>query len=71
MCWIMAFSVALRFRRRGVGRALLKEIERWCMGNGISDIKVNSGEHRAGAHAFYEACGYICGGRRFKKSLQL
>ena len=70
ICWIMVFSVASRFRRRGVGRALLGEIEHWCRENGISDIKVNSGEHRADAHAFYEACGYLCSGRRFKKSLQ-
>src|ERR1700677_3617834 len=62
MCWIMAFSVASRFRRRGVGRALLGEIERWCRARGVSDIKVNSGEHRADAHAFYEACGYECSG---------
>lgn len=70
MCWIMALAVAARYRNKGVGRALLQEIEQWCRENRITDIKVNSGEHRADAHAFYEACGYEYTGRRFKKSLQ-
>ena len=65
--WIMALSVAKRFWRRGVGRALLARVEQWCAENGISDIRVHSGEHRTDAHAFYEACGFEHTGRRFKK----
>jgi GNAT superfamily N-acetyltransferase len=65
--WIMALSVAKRFWRRGVGRALLARVEQWCAENGITDIRVHSGEHRTDAHAFYEACGFEHTGRRFKK----
>jgi GNAT superfamily N-acetyltransferase len=67
--WVMALSVAERFRRRGVGRALLLRAERWCADVGLRDIRVHSGEQRADAHAFYEACGFEHTGRRFKKSL--
>ena len=65
--WIMALSVAKPFWRRGVGRALLARVEQWCAENGISDIRVHSGEHRTCAHAFYKACGFEQTGRRFKK----
>jgi GNAT superfamily N-acetyltransferase len=69
VCWIMALSVADRFRRRGVGRALLRQVEAWCAATGLSDLRVHSGEQRADAHALYEACGFEHTGRRFKKSL--
>ncbi len=67
--WIMALSVAERFRRRGIGRALLSRVEQWCADAGLRDIRVHSGEQRRDAHAFYEACGFEHTGRRFKKSL--
>ena len=69
VCWIMALSVAYRFRRRGVGRALLQRVESWCVDDGYSDIRVHSGEQRRDAHTFYEACGFKHTGRRFKRSL--
>lgn len=69
VCWVMALSVAERFRRRGVGRALLLRVERWCAEAGLRDIRVHSGEQRTDAHAFYEACGFEHTGRRFRKSL--
>jgi len=68
-CWIMALSVATGFRRRGIGRMLLAEVERWCRAQGIPDIRLHSGEDRGEAHAFYQACGFQLAGVRFKKRI--
>lgn len=70
-CWIMALSVASRFRRRGVGRALLQAVECWCADRGIPDIRLHSGNARGEAHQFYEACGFKRAGFRFTKSLPI
>ena len=51
--WIMALSVASRFRRRGVGRALLQAVEQWCVARHIPDIRLHSGDAREDAHTFY------------------
>ena len=56
-------------RRRGVGRMLVSELERWASTHGCSRISVTSAEHRADAHAFYPHCGFPYTGRRFTKSL--
>ena len=71
ICWIMALSVATRFRRRGVGRLLLSEVEKWCREQGISDMRLSSGIHRGDAHAFYQACGFHQVGIRFKKIVSI
>jgi len=68
-CWIMALSVATRFRRRGIGRMLLAEVERWCRDHGIPDIRLHSAELRGEAYAFYNACGFHMAGVRFKKTI--
>ncbi len=70
-CWIMALSVAARFRRHGIGRALLGAVERWCVERGLPDIRLHSGNARGDAHLFYEACGFDRAGLRFKKSLPI
>jgi ribosomal protein S18 acetylase RimI-like enzyme len=36
---------------------------------GARVVVVNSGNHRAGAHAFYESLGYRATARRYKKAL--
>jgi hypothetical protein len=35
---------------------------------GVRVVVVTSGNHRAGAHAFYGKRGYTCTGRRYKKA---
>ena len=42
-------------RRRGTGRALLAEVEKRCVGQGISYVEVQATEE---AEAFYRACGF-------------
>ncbi len=69
VCWIMALCVAERFRRRGVGRALLQRVDQWCRDENHHSIRVHSGDKRRDAHRFFEACGYERTGRRFVKSI--
>lgn len=45
-------------RRRGVGRALLREAERWAQGHGYGELRVRSNTIRTEAHRFYSESGY-------------
>jgi ribosomal protein S18 acetylase RimI-like enzyme len=68
---IMALAVAPTYRRRGVGRMLMRAAESALVDAGARVLVVTSGNHRADAHAFYESCGYSFTGRRYKKSLAM
>src|SRR5205823_7860769 len=70
VCWVMALSVSERFRRRGIGRALLSRVEQWCADAGLWDIRVHSVDKRRDDHTFHVACGLEHSGRRFKNSLR-
>lgn len=45
-------------RRRGAGRALLLEAERWARGRGYSTMRIRSNMKRTEAKPFYERMGY-------------
>ena len=45
-------------RGRGVGAALLAEVERLCLARDCSKIMLLSASERAGAHRFFERSGY-------------
>ena len=55
---ILGLAVSSEFRRRGIGRMLLKRAERWANEEGIHKIRLNSGASRKEAHSFYRAMGY-------------
>ena len=55
---IPGLAVSSEFRRRGIGRMLLKRAERWANEVGIHKIRLNSGASRKEAHLFYRAMGY-------------
>ena len=68
---IMALAVAADHRRRGVGRMLIRAAESDLVERGARVLVLTSGNHRADAHAFYESCGYMFTGRRYRKSSSL
>src|SRR5687768_16619070 len=66
---IMALAVAASHHRRGVGQMLMRAAESKLAERGARELVVTSGNHRSGAHAFYESCGYTFTGRRYRKPL--
>jgi len=55
---ILGLAVLNDYRRRGVGKALLKHAEGWARELGIKKVRLNSGAARKEAHNFYRAMGY-------------
>ena len=66
---IMILAVATKHQRRGVGSMLMQAAESRLIKRGAGVLVVASGNHRGGAHAFYESLGYTFTGRRYKKSV--
>lgn len=66
---IVALSVHEGQRGRGLGRALVRQAERWVAGHGGRRVIVNTHVRRADAHAFYRALGYEETGLRFVREL--
>ena len=57
---ILALAVLPQMQGKGIGKALLKGLEQETEKRGYKFIRLNSAEHRIGAHAFYEQVGYTC-----------
>ena len=55
---IMGIAVSGEYKRKGIGKALLQQVENWARETGASGIRLVSGAMRTGAHAFYQHCGY-------------
>src|SRR5690606_30886747 len=66
---ITALVVAAEQSRRGIGWALLREVELLSRRHGIHRIEVTSKARRVEAHAYYRSCGYNDDSRRFVKML--
>jgi GNAT superfamily N-acetyltransferase len=64
---ITSFVVDGSARRQGIGRLLLAAVDDCFLTAGCMRAEVTSGDHRVGAHAFYEAHGYVRDERRFLK----
>ena len=64
---ITALAVRTDAQGRGAGRALVAAAEAFAWANDCRRIEVTSGDHRVGAHAFYQALGYALDERRFLK----
>ena len=55
---IMGIAVSSKYKRKGIGRALLQQVEHWARETGASGIRLVSGATRTDAHAFYRHCGF-------------
>jgi len=55
---IVGLIVSDRFRRRGVGKLLVREVESWGREVGALVFSVRSNVLRVESHAFYPALGY-------------
>lgn len=66
--YITTMIVDEQCRNRGIGTALLKQIEKIALDRGCRRIELESAFHRTGAHAFYEKNGFVKRAYFFSKS---
>ena len=57
---ILALAVLPQRQGKGIGKTLLEGLEQETKRRGYEFIRLNSADHRLGAHAFYEKVGYTC-----------
>jgi GNAT superfamily N-acetyltransferase len=69
VAWITTLVVQASHNRRGIGGQLVAAVEKWARERGAMKISVTSGNHRAGAHKFYQGHGYESSGVRLTKAL--
>ncbi len=55
---VMGLAVHHAYRRKGIGTALLREVETWAKETGAMGVRLSSGAEREQAHQFYRQCGY-------------
>jgi GNAT superfamily N-acetyltransferase len=66
---VSAIVVDERYRRRGIGEALLRAVETEARARGCVLLFLTTAERRKDAHAFYRRVGLEETGRRFAKRL--
>ena len=57
---ILALAVLPQSQGKGIGKTLLQGLEKETKRRGYEFIRLNSADHRIGAHTFYEKVGYTC-----------
>ena len=57
---ILGLAVSHQVQGQGIGKSLLQGLEQEAKRRGYGFIRLNSADHRLGAHAFYEKVGYTC-----------
>lgn len=57
---VMALAVDQAYQHQGIGRLLMQALESQALSKGVHHVRLNSANHRTGAHAFYESIGYDC-----------
>lgn len=67
---LIGLAVEEGYRRSGIGRLLMDQIEGWLREQGAVLLLITSGKQRTQAHAFYRRLGYVETGLRFAKKLE-
>jgi ribosomal protein S18 acetylase RimI-like enzyme len=60
--YIEDIAVDVKFRRLGVGRALIDRARQWARQRGLPGIMLETQTNNVGACRFYESCGFKIGG---------
>ena len=55
---ILGLAVLSAYQHKGIGKQLMQAVEAEALARNYRFIRLNSGEQRTEAHAFYERCGY-------------
>lgn len=66
---ITALVIDSAHRQQGIGKLLFQRAEQFFIQTNCVRVEVTSGNHRPGAHAFYQALGFQIDERRFIKHL--
>jgi GNAT superfamily N-acetyltransferase len=69
-CYLMGLVTHSTMHGQGIGKALLREAEKWAREGGCDRVTLTSANHRTAAHAFYEREGFPQTGRRFAKLIE-
>ncbi len=68
-CLVEAVRVAAALRGRGIGAALMAEVERLARARGCALLQLSSDKRRADAHRFYARLGYVASHEGMKREL--
>ena len=60
--WVEGIGVDRKFRRMGIGRALIARGLRWAKDNNLPGIMLETQDNNVGACRFYESCGFVLRG---------
>jgi ribosomal protein S18 acetylase RimI-like enzyme len=68
---IDSLVVKARFRRAGIGRALVETAQEWAVTSGADSIELNVWEFNRGAVEFYQQLGFATASRKMARRLRL
>jgi len=55
---VKALAVSVEYQNMGIGKKLIKQLEKWAKADGCDGVRLVSGIARIEAHEFYLRCGY-------------